>query len=279
MRNVTGFFSLGIFIAISGIQTLAQTGTSISQIPIESEVKTKKKLGFEVSVKSQSSLESPSDPNHEAESSVWLSPNYQITPDLKASALLVYFRDHQNAAEPNRISNLKLVLSGFKARLSKTLALTPAIAGRLPTNREARSDDTFQGSVGIEPKLSFESGAWLANYRLAIVRNIHELTLDRNGEANLQYTVSNLLNLGYKISKRVSILVSGEAIVGRTYRDFERNKFEIYEEINFAVSDALSFDLGHSNSGSALKPNLRDSNVAVYSDQSSVIYGSINYVY
>lgn len=240
---------------------------------------TPKRFGLDLSLVNKSSLHEPGDPSKSAATELWISPNVQLTKNLKLAGLIVYTRDHENREEPNTVSNSKLILSSTPIELARNLKLRPAAALRLPTNREAREDDRLTTGFGIEPSLSLETGRLTSVYRLALTKNIHQETLDRNGSPNISWSYSNLVKLSYKLTERVSVTGSGEYIASKTYRNFDRTKFDLSEEINIDAGEGFSIDLGHSNGGDAMKPNLQDSNVAFYNDEGSVIYLGVNYVY
>ncbi|HEX4924815.1 MAG TPA: hypothetical protein VFV50_12045 [Bdellovibrionales bacterium] len=256
------------------VSEIATTTTDVIEAPAS------KTLGLSLSVVGKSSLHSsPNDPSKQTATELWVGPSVKLSEKLKLAGLAVYTRDFENREEPNTITNTKISLSYAAIPLSRILSLAPLVAVRLPTNREAREDDRLQGGLAAEASLALETGRASGLYRLAISRNIHEQVLDRNGSPNIEWNYSNLLKGSYKLTNRVSATLGGEYIISRTYRNFQRQKFDLSEEINIDAGQGFSIDIGHSNSGDALRPNLRDSNIKLFDDEDSVIYLGLNYVY
>jgi hypothetical protein len=250
--------------------------TSISEVPT---APAEKRLGLALSLITKSSLHKTDDLDRSGTTALWFGPSVALTEKLEVAGLVVYTRDFEDRAEPNAISNAKLMLSHTPIPLMLNLKFKPLAAIRLPTNREAREDDRLRMGFSIEPALVLETRRLTTSYRLLIAKNIHDETLDREGSPNIEWNYSHLLKLSYKLTERVSFSVGGEHIASKTYRNFDRSKFDVSEEINVDAGQGFSIDLGHSNSGDALKPNLNDSNIALYNDQSSVLYLGVNYVY
>lgn len=279
------FLYVGSVIVIAANTALAQapaTPAASSTIAIPNETATdgeQKVFGLSLSMIGKSSFHRPDDVSKSGSTELWMNPSMKLTKDYRLGALAIYARNFESREEPNTISNTKIVLSRSAIELRKNLKLIPSAAVRAPTNREARQDDRLITGFGIEPKLVLETSRLTTTYRLALTKNIHEETLDRNGSANISWSQSHLLDLTYKLSDRVSAGVSGEYISSRTYRDYGRSRFDLSEAINIDAGQGFSFDIGHSNSGDALKPNLSDSNIAFYDDEGSIVYVGVNYVY
>jgi hypothetical protein len=284
-KHVLAFSSL-LVVLVSPINARAQTSASAGTTAaptnvIEEEQQQLQRFGLTLGVQTDSSLHQSDDVSHSSSTSLTIAPSYKISKKVKVAGSLTLIRDYENQEEPNQVNNAKVTLSHSRIVIGQGWFVTPAVAGTAPTSRVAREDLRLNGSFSLEPRLSYapENSKFSGFYHLSLNRNFHEQTLSRGSSPNLEYSYTSILGAEYEVIPKLAFTLMGRYTIGKTYRNFQREHFSIMETINYQINDELGVEVGHSNSGSAVKPNQRDSNIAVLSDQGSTLFIGANYVF
>ncbi len=194
-----------------------------------------------------------------------------------------YSQDLNNAqsADPtaNDFADTSLSFVRVPVAVGKLVMLGYKVAAIAPTSKASATLQNMQGaaSTGLTaminpdrliPGLSIVSA-------ISLRRNFHQYDTAMNGSVNTQYSSSQSISVGYDFTSGISI--SGEFIHknGLTYQNNIKESFEHTEELGYAINPTFSVAVGHTNAGSALKPNGVDSNVALINENDSMVYGSL----
>lgn len=214
------------------------------------------------------------------------SMDYEITPSYKIwggtlAAAITYsqnLRDSQSDDSDAGDIPLSFSIPGWK---NKTSSLTYTLLALAPVSKKSVKRDELQTALNGKVSLQYaqEDGHGLsAGAAISLGQNFHAYEEDINGAILNKYSSNQTLNLGYGISNWSFSLV-GINRTRVTYQRSTKSTFEIIEELEYAASEAMSLTLGHTNSGSTLKPNGVDSNVALIDENNSTIYASLTLVY
>jgi hypothetical protein len=105
-------------------------------------------------------------------------------------------------------------------------------------------------------------------------RNIHQYETALDGKVNTQYTSNQTLSVAYGFKYGLSL--SGEFIHrnGWSYDGNMKDSFEMSQELGYEMNKTISIALGHTNSGSSLRPNGNESNFQFVDENSSLVYAS-----
>ncbi len=110
---------------------------------------------------------------------------------------------------------------------------------------------------------------------VSLGRNFHTYEEDINGKVLNQYSSNQTLSLGYGLSD----WSLSWAFINRsrlTYQNNTKSAFEMTEELGYSINDHFALALGHTNSGATLKPDGTDSNIELFNENSSVVYGTLS---
>lgn len=216
---------------------------------------------------------------------------FKVTPSVtfasgKLSAIFTYsqnLRDEYSETE-NDFADVPVTWS-FKSTpldLSRSYdnkitysATAVAPVSKLSTKRD-QLQTALSGKIGyvMTPKddgLSAAAGVTAG-------RNFHAYETDINGNVLNQYSSNQNLSLGYSIGSW-SVGVDYIHRTRWTYRGNVKTSFGLSEEVGYEVSSNFSVAVGHSNEGPTLKPNGTDSNIDVFNENSSVVYGTLSLTY
>ena len=106
-------------------------------------------------------------------------------------------------------------------------------------------------------------------------RNVHAYEENINGKVLNQYSSNQSVAVGYAISdwSMSATFINRSRL---TYQGNTKSTFEIVEELGYALNDSFALAIGHTNSGASLKPNGSDSNIELFNENSSVVYGTLS---
>jgi hypothetical protein len=182
----------------------------------------------------------------------------------------------------------KLSVSDTRFTLTHTpLALTDYLSARgkinyiLPTNEDSIEKDRLKSAASIEPSIKQDLRVWslpaTIEYRLGYRQNVHEYNVNASGDANIQWTLSQVLEAGIEIIDSLELSISGIWQSARTYKNFERSKFIISEELRYGVTKNWNLFVGHSNEGSLQPAERQGSTIKAFDEKSSVISAGLGF--
>ena len=199
-----------------------------------------------------------------------IAPGLKINETFSAGLISSLLQASTGDKKPE-LSNTQLSLSMKGWAPSDAVTTLHSAATILPTSIASRETDRLKSSIGITNGLSIAvSPRFTVIYKLGLNRNFHEFTINADGRANVEYRLSNSLDLKLAITEKVSLVTTGIYRQGRTYQGFERQDFQFHGDINYDFLENLTMNVGTSNEGAAMKANGVDSNISVYDEKSTI---------
>jgi hypothetical protein len=269
-----------ILLSLCGMSARAEdatqgTSTVSTEIP--------RRVGFQFTAEFGSSLHHTDDPDYTASTDFYLIPSYLLSPALRAKAIFVVTQLHTGDRN-TRLTRSELNFANPGMQLSRVFSFAPAGSVFLPLSHGARADASLYVGLKVAPRLRYDlAAADIAPisgfYEMSVTRNVHEYDTTASGASNTQLSYTNLFEISYAFSERFRITSDSQYSMLWTYQGYASSKFKFDEEMSFDLSPAWTLAGGLSNSGSALKANGHDSNVALFDASTATIYGSISYAY
>lgn len=219
------------------------------------------------------------------------SMDYMVSPSLKVSfgtfsTVLAYSQDLRNVYDKRASDWADIPLSfafkptTWKMNDSFNGRITYSLTATIPNSQTSVKKDQLQTS--LSGKIGFALTPATEGFSVAVGisagRNFHAYEEDINGSVLNQYSSNQNLSLGYSIGD----WSVGADFVNRTrwtYKGNTKSAFEISEEIGYSINDNFSAAIGHSNAGSTLKANGTDSNIDIYNENTSMVYGTLGLSY
>ena len=270
-----GFTALAQVSASS--ETASNSATSVTQIKPENTVATKK-FGLITLIEYSQKIAEDERASRESETSILFSPSIQLTEILKISAKSIFTQENYGPRN-STLSNTTISLGVKGFQLTEKLNSVHALNAVAPTNQLSQKTDRLKTSVSITNGLSYNHEYFKLNYKLALARNFHEYTVNAEGSPNIEYNLSNSLELIVPITDKFSVSVVGNYKNGKTYKNFDRSSFALDADLNYDFTPTLSLNIGTSNEGSAFKANGVDSNIQAYNENTSVNRLGLSYTY
>ena len=211
------------------------------------------------------------------------STSFMIMPALKlsenvSSFVRTYIENEENGPRNTTVSDTQINLTLSGSKLTEQIGTNYSLNGFAPTSESNRKETRFQGAGGVAVKFAGEFTFANISYSLSYRRNVHEFTISAEGKANIRDVVGQTISAEIPLSQKFSISSLGIYRNSWTYANSLRQGFSYDLDLNYEAAKNLSFNVGTSNEGSALKANGKDSNVQFYDDKSSVIRAGVTYV-
>lgn len=269
--------------ATAGIASSADSsasGINLSKIPMSSlpqVEQTAKSFSLTVGAERASRTVSDGSAGSKMETSLLLSPRYQLTENLSILSK-TFFTQEEYGPRNSSLSDTQINLTLKGAKINEELSTSYSLNGFAPTNEQNRKGTSFQGAGSLGVKLS---GAYTfadLSYTVSYRRNVHEFTVSAAGSPNIRDVVGQTVTADIPLSEKFSLSFAGIYRSSWTYQNSYRQGFSLDADLNFEAVKNLSFNVGTSNEGSALKANGKDSNISFYDEKSSVIRAGVTYV-
>ena len=267
MRLTISAFVIFIF-TLSG--ALAAVGSApTSQITLDAETPKAKKISVTVDIAAETNLRRTHDPDYAAKLNVLISPSYAFHKRLRLSADLAGTQNLygvKNSELQNTTFSLTIT-PGATSRLLKSASLLAL----LPTNEQARTQESLQGGAGLSLKAGVSPDLFKKNlsigYKISALKYFHQYEESSNYTANVSYRIRHSASVGYSLSDRLSFELSGLYRTGWTYQNALRTDFETAESLLFEIGPTSTIYASHSTSGNALGANGTDSNISFFDAQ------------
>ena len=224
-------------------------------------------------------------PDRQTNSTLLVSPSYQLSQGLKVSATLAYLQSFDDE-QKSEINNLKigLIKAPQPLLIKKPLKWSQSAFIRLPTNQKSREVESFQGAISYEPKLHYEvrvaTFRFPLSYGVLLQKNIHRFSQSENASANISHYLRHRGSLEVAlIGSALSLGVDFSYENAWTYRETPRSSFGLSEFFAYQFSPQSFIQIGHSNQGAALKANGVTNNVSLFDKYRSTYFGSIIFIY
>lgn len=267
-------FLIGLFLFVSQLHAATNELTA--------ELKRPKRMGMTLIAQTAGNLYDISSRSHEAEGRLVIAPNYKLNDSYRLSLSNTLIQNFEQGRE-TRLGNSKLSLSHVPLYLTEDTILIAVGGLRLPTNVEDRKQNTYNGSLVLEPTLltnwTVLGSPFVTVMGLYLTKNTH--TYDRNakGGANTDYSASPYFGIEKEFLPKFSILIDGDYTYARTYQNSMRTQFSIGQSITYQHNKDLSVTVGHTNAGDALKANGTDYDISVFDANHSVVYANVRAVF
>jgi hypothetical protein len=223
-------------------------------------------LGVEYSENAAQQEEGPKESGMELTIAPSLKINKSLSLGVKSSLIQASTEDKKPT-----LSNTQIGLGIKGWTLTDSISSVHSIATVLPTSIASKESDRLQSSLSITNGLAMIiNPRFDLTFKLGLSRNFHEFTINADGRANVEYRLTQSLDLKLMLIQDLYLTTTGVLRQGRTYQGFERQDFQFHGDINYDFLENWTMNLGTSNVGPALKANGVDSNISVYDAKSTV---------
>ncbi len=212
---------------------------------------------------------------------------YKIGPGSLSSGISYTQNLNDTDGESSTIndSNLKYSLEPRKIILGSTAVNVDwgaSASAIIPFSKKSREVDQLQTALILATNLTLVASDELAvsglGFSLGVSagQNFHSFQTDKNGNYLNKNSSNQSISFFYSLNK-IRFLVSYANKIRWAYQGEVRNSFEFSQDITWSFLDFWTAELGHTNSGSALKPNGMDSNLSVIDEDNSIVYLGLSY--
>ncbi len=154
--------------------------------------------------------------------------------------------------------------------IGKTFLLAYRVTGGLPTSKYSHDGQSLQGSLNTSVTVLVNPDRLMTGFEmsaaLAVGRNFHEMETAYDGSVNTQYSSSQSLSLSYSFESGISLSTDFLHRNAWSYQNSMKDGFEMSQELGYQINSTWAAAIGHTNSGSSLKPNGTDSNVQLINE-------------
>lgn len=204
--------------------------------------------------------------------------NYKLTENYSARISGGYSQDLRYS-ENSDFSDTSLSLNRTPVKAGSHLLLGYRVSASIPTSKDSHKRQSLQtaistGLVGMVNPERLIPGLEISG-SISVGRNIHQYETALDGRVNNQYTSAQALSVGYGLKYGLSLSAEFVHKNAWSYQGGMRDSFEMSQELGLEINRVFSVALGHTNSGSSLRPNGNDSNVQIIDEKSSIVYGSL----
>lgn len=261
----------------------AQTATQTLTTKPAKKIETTPAYGIAAIISRSISLIDHQDGSKSDSADILLSPSVKFSTG-RLYAFLTYSQDLRDEYAENDIGdipvNFMLKPSTFNWVNGYETSVSYLLTAVAPASKTSTKKDQLQTAISGRIGLAFEpkDGGFFAATTLSAGRNFHAYEEDINGNVLNQYSSNQQLKLGYTLDNW-TISADYTHKTRWTYRGNVKASFELTEELEYTINKNYAVAVGHTNSGSALKPNGTDSNIDVFNENNSVVYMSLSLSY
>lgn len=185
--------------------------------------------------------------------------------------------------ENDDFTNTSVTLQRSPFALGKRLLTNWRVGAVAPTSKDAYKRQNMITALSTGGNLIVNPDYLIPGLELvgslSLTRNFHQYETAINGTVNTQYSSSQGLSVSYSFNSGVSLSASFTHMNTWSYQNVMRDSFDFSQEIAYEINPTFSVAAGHTNSGSTLRANGTDSNVQIYDENNSIIYGSLTVVF
>lgn len=186
-----------------------------------------------------------------------------------------------NDSTSNDFGDTSLSLTKSPINLGSYVQMSNSVSFIAPTSKMSHTVQNSEGAARLGANFSMNP-VLNPNLVLAVSlsggQNFQQYDTDINGNVLNKYVLSQTFVAGYNIG---NFSLSGifTHINAWSYQSNMKEAFEHYEELGYGVNNNFALAVGHTNSGSVLKANGSDSNIAFINENTSMVYGSLTVMY
>lgn len=211
--------------------------------------------------------------------------NLKINNEFSMSLRGGYSQD-LNYPENDDFSDTSFTVQRVPFRLGKRFLMGYRVGATAPTSKDSKTRQSLMTSLSAGVNLLVNPDYLIKGFQVAGLltagRNLHQYDTALDGRVNTQYSSNQNLTLTYAFAGFADGLYVSSSFLHRnawSYQGVMRDSFEMTQDIGYEFNSTFSASVGHTNSGSTLKPNGQDSNVELISDKTSMVYGSVTVVF
>lgn len=271
----TKILALGILLLVS-----AAAGAATNELT--AQLKSPQRLRVSVKAEAISNLYETSSRDANAQAELTLNPSYKVSESLKIG-LRSTVRQELHFPNDSELTNTKLSLTRVPLTLTHDSSLILGGGVFIPTNEKDRKKNSFNTALTFEPLMltnfTLMGSNFVALSGLNLRKNIHTYDRNASGSANISYSAGLYGGIEKEILPNLTLTVDGEYKYARTYQNSMRTNFALSQELTYQVDKDLSFSIGHSNDGDALKASGTDYDIQVFDGNTSVVYANVRSSY
>lgn len=240
-----------------------------------------KKWSAMVSLSRSTSLYDQKDGSRRDSGDVYARLGLKVTDNWGLSTAIGHSTDLNNS-EYSDFGDVSFGASRKAMKLGTLMSWTPSLAAIFPTSK---SSQVYQNmlfaaggtvSVALVPEILPEN--LTVGFAVGLTRLVHQYEENSLGGVNTEWSSRQSASVGYSLG-RFSLSAQFIHRNSLSYQGTLREGFDHTEDLSYQASDNLSVSIGHSLSGSALRPNGQDSNLALVNENDSTVYGSLTVSY
>lgn len=204
------------------------------------------------------------------------------------STKLSYSQDlNDKTGENSTINDTNLTYSHASQEIyndenSVAISWSPSATAIIPLSERSQKVEQLQSAIigAVSLKIlagerSAMSGAGLS-LSLTAGQNFHQYETDPDGNFLNKNSSNQSIAAFYTLSD-FTFTVSYANKIRWPYQGDARYSFDLSEDITYSFLKSWSASIGHTNSGSTLKPNGYDTNVSLVDDDNSIVYLGLAY--
>lgn len=210
--------------------------------------------------------------------SLVIEPIFKLSSLLTASAKIAINQDnygqHETTASDGTVS---MAITGYQ--ISRDFITLHSVGTIIPVSDKSVKTDRLKGSISMSNGIGYTGDYFNLSYKIGVVRFFHEYTQNAEGSPNIQYRLSQVVDLKVPFTEKFALSTSMAYRIGRTYNDFERYGFIYDGDLIYDFTDKFGANLGITTDGSAVKANGVDTNISAFNENTSVYRVGLSYVY
>lgn len=235
-----------------------------------------------ISLTGTSNLSRRGDVDHEAGLGADLSASYKIPRDLTLGASFA-FSQNLTGEHSFEVDDGSLSLTHKAFELNEIFKIGSAMRLLIPLS-EASHDRSTITALTLAPSInadftSLGARGLSAGYALSLTRAFHRYDTMATGGSNSAFSLGHAITLDWEVFEIFSFSALFQHTTAWTYEGHIKQAFVASQEASLSPRRDLSFGIGHRNGGDVLKPNGESSNIALFNEQTSVVYATVSYTY
>lgn len=180
--------------------------------------------------------------------------------------------------ENNDLSDTSLSLRRNPIPLNSTFLFSYRLSAGLPTSKDSSVRQSLIASAGVGGGLLINPDKLINGLELSLDasfgKNFHQYETALDGRVNTEYSSDQTVTINYSFRSGFYLLTYFTNRNAWSYQNVSKNAFIATQDIGYQFNPTWIFSVGHTNSGSTLKPNGKDTNIALFNDKDSLVYAS-----
>lgn len=266
-----------ILLASSG--SMAETSTSAKKVKaVKSGAKTSKTWSIGLANTISTNLYKWDSVNHSASNITSLSLKNKIG-DGRLSVSTSLNKPLTDGERKEKVGDFGVSYSHKSYSLNTFTSLRPSLKVALPFS-ESSKDADLRFATTASAVVSWDmTQLGLSKFSLAYIplvkKNFHEYTAGLYG-VNREWTVGNILSLGYGVTNWMSLALEGGYLRNYTYGGTESDVWTFDAATSFVLPKKFGLSIGYSIGGTPLAPNGRDTEIDLFDTEKASVYATLS---